>query len=163
MSKDESLLTNMGFFDTEEELPRRTFIHIGLGVIGAGYAAAIGYPIYQYLATPAERAMQESTETQTTLEGAEQLPPSSAMMFKFGSKPAMLIHHANGNWVAFGAVCTHLGCTVKYETDQNRIFCACHGGTYDPYTGVNIAGPPPKPLTQYKVEVKDGTIVISRT
>ena len=56
----------------------------------------------------------------------------------------MLIHHEDGTWSAFSAVCTHLGCTVKYEPEQNRIYCECHGGTYDPYTGAAVAGPPPE-------------------
>jgi cytochrome b6-f complex iron-sulfur subunit len=85
------------------------------------------------------------------------------MMFKFGPKPALLIHHADGTWVAMSAVCTHLGCTVQYEGPQNRIFCACHGGVYDARTGANVSGPPPKPLSQFRVEVSDGRVVISRT
>lgn len=83
-------------------------------------------------------------------------------MFKFGTTPAMLIHHTDGSWVALGAVCTHLACTVSYEPEQSRIYCACHGGVYDPKTGQNVAGPPPKPLTRYSVEVQDGRIVVTK-
>ena len=51
----------------------------------------------------------------------------------------MLIHHQDGSWVALSAVCTHLGCTVQYEPQANRIHCACHGGVYDPRTGANVS------------------------
>lgn len=146
----------------EEPGPRRGFIKAGLGAIAAGYAAAIGYPIYAYLSTPAERAAQTAAVTETTLDGADKLPPGSAMMFKFGVKPALLIHHKDGAWVALDAVCTHLGCTVQFEADKDRIFCACHGGVYDAKTGANVAGPPPKPLAAYKVEVQDGRILIAK-
>ena len=64
-------------------------------------------------------------------------------MFKFGTAPAMLIHHEDGRWVAMTAVCTHLGCTVQYEPQADRIHCACHGGVYNAYTGANVSGPPP--------------------
>jgi cytochrome b6-f complex iron-sulfur subunit len=84
-------------------------------------------------------------------------------MFKFGSSPAMLIHGADDSWVAFSAVCTHLGCTVQFEPQMNRIHCACHGGVYDTHTGKNVSGPPPKPLTAYKVNVGVDGIVVSRT
>jgi cytochrome b6-f complex iron-sulfur subunit len=141
---------------------RRNFIRVGLGAIGAGYAGIIGYPIYQYLSTPAQRAASAGAVTQTTLDGADALPTKSVMMFKFGSEPAMLIHHEDGSWGAFGAVCSHLGCTVSYEADQNRIFCACHGGVYDPKTGENVSGPPPKGLKQFRVEVTDGRITVSK-
>ncbi len=141
---------------------RRAFVTLGVGALGACYAGLIGYPVYQYLATPARKAAATGAVTQTVLDGADQLPAGSAMMFKFGAAPAMLIHHADGSWVALGAVCTHLACTVSYEPEQSRIYCACHGGAYDPKTGANVAGPPPKPLTRYHVEVQDGRILVSK-
>ena len=67
----------------------------------------------------------------------------------------MLIHHEDGRWIALTAVCTHLGCTVQYEPQADRIHCACHGGVYNPYTGANVSGPPPKPLKLFKVAVND--------
>lgn len=143
-------------------MSRRAFIALGATVVGSAYAAAIGYPVYRYLSTPARRAAARGAVTQVELPGAEKLEAGAVMMFKFGSKPAMLIHHADGSWVAMDAVCTHLGCTVQYQPDQNRIFCACHGGVYDPKTGANVSGPPPRPLTQFKVEVGDGKITVFR-
>jgi cytochrome b6-f complex iron-sulfur subunit len=60
------------------------------------------------------------------------------------------------------AVCTHLGCTVQYEPQADRIHCACHGGVYNPYTGANVSGPPPKPLKLFKVTVNDTGVDVSR-
>ncbi len=141
---------------------RRAFIRLGIGAAGAGYAAVIGYPIYAYLSTPAQRAEQSGAVTETTLDGADKLPVGTAMMFKFGTKPAMLIHHQDDTWVALDAVCTHLGCTVQYQPDQSRIYCACHGGVYDPRTGANVSGPPPTPLSSFKVEVQDGRVLVAK-
>ena len=144
-------------------LSRRTFVKVGVGAVGAGYAAAIGYPVYAYLSTPARRAAEASAVTEATLDGADKLPAGSTMIFKLGAKPALLIHHVDGSWVALGAVCTHLGCTVQFDAPHDRIFCACHGGTYDAKTGANTGGPPPKPLTRYSVEVHDGRVVVSKS
>lgn len=145
----------------EDSYTRRTFMGIGAAA-GVAYAAALTYPIYRYLASPVEMASSASAVTEVTLKDAQKLAVGSAMMFKFGSSPAMLIHHANGEWVALSAVCTHLGCTVQFEPSLNRIHCACHGGNYDPHTGQNVSGPPPKPLTRYKVNVATDSVVVSR-
>jgi cytochrome b6-f complex iron-sulfur subunit len=99
---------------------------------------------------------------EVTLKDAQKLPAGSVLMFKFGTAPAMLIHHQDGSWVALSAVCTHLGCTVQYEPQANRIHCACHGGVYDPRTGANVSGPPPKPLKLFKVAVGDTGVEVSR-
>jgi len=147
----------------EEEHPttRRVFL-AGATAAGVCYAAALGYPIYRYLASPAEMAANEAAVTEVTLKDAQTLAPGSALMFRFGSSPAMLIHGADDSWVAFSAVCTHLGCTVQFEPQQNRIHCACHGGVYDPHTGKNISGPPPSPLTAYKVKLLPEGVMVSR-
>ena len=146
---------------SETQKTRRAFVRTGMSALGAGYAGLIGYPVYEYLATPAERAAASAAVTATTLDGADSLPAGSAMMFKFGLKPAILIHHADGSWVAMSAECTHLGCTVAYEGARGRIECACHGGVYDAHTGANVSGPPPAPLRAYTVTVAAGAVTVS--
>jgi cytochrome b6-f complex iron-sulfur subunit len=148
--------------DRDASLDRRSFLGMGAAAIGLVYVGAIGYPVYKYLATPAQRSAEASAVTQTELAGADKLPVNSALMFKFGTKPAMLIRHSETEFAAFNAVCTHLGCTVTYEPENSRIFCACHGGEYDPQTGANISGPPPRPLTKFKVEVLDGRVIVAK-
>lgn len=143
-------------------LTRRKFVRAGMTVAGAAYAAALGYPLYRYLATPAERAMVLAAVKEVALDGADKLPKSSALMFKFAGRPAILLHHDDGSWTALSAVCTHLGCTVQFDQERKVIRCACHGGIYDPRTGANISGPPPKPLAQFKVQPLEGKVMISR-
>jgi cytochrome b6-f complex iron-sulfur subunit len=144
------------------DVSRRAFTQVAVGGVGACYAAAIGYPVYRYLATPAREAASLAAVSEVALPKAQLPEAGSALMFRFGTKPAMLIHHADGTMVCFNAICTHLACTVQYQPEEGRIYCACHGGQYDPHTGQNVAGPPPKPLTPYRVEVSDENVIIHR-
>lgn len=74
------------------------------------------------------------------------------------------------------ATCTHLGCTVKlFNLNQPRkveikgrlveiaqeFHCPCHGSKYYG-DGTNYAGPAPKPLACYQIEVSpdDGQLVV---
>jgi len=70
----------------------------------------------------------------------------------FGADPVILVKAADNDFRAFSATCTHLDCIVGYQKEQTRIYCNCHGGTYD-LQGRNVAGPPPRPLTPYKVNL----------
>lgn len=140
---------------------RRTFLKVAGAGVGAAWAGMMGYPVYRYLASPVEDAAKATAVTEVVLDKALELPKNAALMFKFGTKPAMLIHHEDDTWSAFEAVCTHLGCTPAYEPDAKRIFCACHSGVYDAVTGANTAGPPPKPLPKFKVAIADGKVVVS--
>ncbi len=144
-------------------LSRHVLLRLAVGGAGAVYLAAMGYPVYRYLASPVEKADAEAAVTAVTLKDAQRLPTASALIFKFGWQPAMLIHHPDGTWSAFSAVCTHLGCTVQYQPELHRIHCACHGGVYNDRTGANVSGPPPRPLRKYDVKlVADGGIVVSK-
>jgi cytochrome b6-f complex iron-sulfur subunit len=147
--------------DSGEQRTRRAFL-AATGVAGLAYLAALAYPVYRYLESPAEMELSESAITEITLKDAQKLPAGSVLMFKFGTRPALLIHHLDGRWVSMTAVCTHLGCTVQYEPQPDRIHCACHGGVYNAYTGANVSGPPPKPLTLYKVAINPTGVQVSR-
>jgi cytochrome b6-f complex iron-sulfur subunit len=156
MTKLENIVEEPG-----EKNTRRAFL-AAAGAAGLAYTAALAYPIYRYLASPEEMALSATAVTEVTLKDAQKLPAGSVLMFKFGTAPAMLIHHADGRWVSLTAVCTHLGCTVQYEPQADRIHCACHGGVYNPYTGANVSGPPPKPLKLFKVAVNETGVEVSR-
>lgn len=147
--------------DGEDATTRRFFLGAA-SVAGLGYAAAIGYPVYRYLASPIEQSAAETAVTEVALKDAQKLPAGSALMFKFGSQPAMLIHHTDNTWVALGAVCSHLGCTVQYVPARDVIHCNCHGGEYDSHTGQNISGPPPRPLKRFVVKMTGEAAVVSR-
>lgn len=147
--------------DSGEPNTRRAFL-AAAGAAGLAYLAALAYPVYRYLESPAEMQLSDSAITEVTLKDAQKLPAGSVLMFKFGTRPALLIHHADGRWVSMTAVCTHLGCTVQYESQRDRIHCACHGGVYSAYNGSNVSGPPPKPLTLYKVSVSPTGVQVSR-
>ena len=61
---------------------------------------------------------------------------------------------------AFSAVCTHLGCIVKYQPGPGRAwFCPCHKGTYAA-DGRVVSGPPPRPLQPLPVSVRDGRVFV---
>lgn len=143
---------------TSPALNRRRFLD---GVLGAGFVstvAAIVYPVWRYLIPPVsgEPATQSVVAAQ-----ASAVKPNSGLVFKFGSKPALLIRTPEGELQAFNAVCTHLECTVQYKADTSKIWCACHNGLYD-LQGNVISGPPPRPLQRLVVNQRGDEVVVSR-
>jgi cytochrome b6-f complex iron-sulfur subunit len=92
-----------------------------------------------------------------------EMPLNSAKIVKLGNKPLIVVHTGTGEYKAFSATCTHLGCVVEYRSDKGGYFhCNCHGGEYD-LNGKNISGPPPRPLTPYPVSIKNQDIIVSST
>jgi len=81
--------------------------------------------------------------------------------FAWGSKPGLLKKNDDGSYTAFVAVCTHLDCNVNYLSDQRKFFCACHDGWYDE-NGINIGGPPPRPLRRLNISIEGEDLIIKR-
>ena len=144
------------------DFDRRRFLDALLAVGFVSTAVAIAYPVSQFLIPPA------SGEPATASAGAGKasaLKPNSAHIFKFGSRPGIVVRTTDGDIRAFSAVCTHLDCTVQYKTETAQLWCACHNGTYD-LGGNVVSGPPPRALEKFVVNLRgepgDEEIVVSR-
>lgn len=95
---------------------------------------------------------------------------------KFIEDKRVFIFRQKNTLHCISATCTHLGCTVKMERlnqakkvtvrgreidEQVEFACPCHGSKYYG-DGTNYAGPAPRPLAHYKIEVapEDGQIIV---
>jgi thiosulfate dehydrogenase [quinone] large subunit len=75
------------------------------------------------------------------------------------NQPAFVVQPVSGHFVAFSAICTHLGCTVGFQQGSPLEFvCPCHGSLYNATTGQVIQGPAVLPLPRIKVAESDGDL-----
>ncbi|MBI1745161.1 MAG: ubiquinol-cytochrome c reductase iron-sulfur subunit [Acidobacteria bacterium] len=137
---------------------RRSFLNYLLGTgIGAAVVSFF-YPVIKFLIPP---RIAEAPTSSVVAAKVGEVAPNTGKVFRFGSKPGILINGPDGSLRAYSATCTHLDCIVQYRPDMQNIWCACHNGRYD-LNGLNIAGPPPRPLEVYDVRTRSGEIVVSK-
>ena len=139
-------------------LNRRRFLDSLLGTGFASTVVAVVYPVWRYLIPP--QSGEPATQSVVAAQ-ASQVKANSGMVFKFGSKPGLLVRAQDGSLHAYNAVCTHLECTVQYKSDTSQIWCACHNGMYD-LEGNVVSGPPPRPLERLAVNLRGEDVVVSR-
>jgi Rieske Fe-S protein len=142
----------------KEQFSRRGVLDLFLSGSLLSVLASVLYPVWRYIAPP---RIVESAVGSVVAAKVGELTPNAGKIFRFGSRPGILIHTTSGEWRALSAVCTHLQCTVQYRADQERVWCACHNGLFD-LSGKNVAGPPPRPLEQFEVVVQGEDVVVSR-
>ena len=143
-----------------EDATRRGFVNWLLSTSAVAFMLSALYPVSRYLVPP---PASESTAAAVTVPiKADDVKPNSGQIFKFGSRPGILVRTAGGELRAFSAVCTHLNCTVQYRPDLAEIWCACHNGHFD-LNGQNVAGPPPRPLERYVVNARGAQVVVSKS
>lgn len=137
---------------------RRKFFDYLLASSAFATLGAILYPIFRFMVPPQIIEAQQNSVSAGTMA---EIPVNSGKIFKFGSKPGILIRTSAGEVKAFSASCTHLDCIVEYDPASKQIICACHNGIYD-LTGKNVSGPPPRPLEEFTVNVKGEEITVTR-
>ena len=137
---------------------RRRMVEV---LLGGGLFASVAsflYPVLRYLIPP---PVADLGGDEVVAAKVADLKPNGSKIFRFGTRPALLLMTATGEYRALSAVCTHLSCTVQYRNDLRQIWCACHNGMYD-LNGRNISGPPPRPLEAFQVHIRGDEIVVSR-
>jgi cytochrome b6-f complex iron-sulfur subunit len=140
----------------KEKITRRRFLDfaitffIGLGAIGTVY------PVLRFLFPPKENV--GGREEKILAGELSEIPEGKSKFFRFRNKPSIIINTKVGI-TAVSAVCTHLGCIVKWDETTHLLKCPCHEGIFDP-TGKVLSGPPPKPLAPLQVQIVEDKIYV---
>lgn len=119
-------------------------------------------------ATETERSLEvERMKSELIPVGrlSELKPKNGRYFIDYQMRPALAFVGEDGLPLLISAKCTHLGCTVASEMDeQGRILCPCHISYFDVKTGKPNEGAPAKaPLPHLGWVIREGeTIVASR-
>lgn len=132
-------------------LDRRRFVSWFLGTSAGAFIVSVLYPVLRFVSPP---RIPESTtaEVEAGAVNDPELVEKGFKIVRFGAEPVLVVRVSDTDFRAFTATCTHLDCIVEYRKEKQLIWCNCHNGQYD-LTGRNVGGPPPKPLTAYKVHL----------
>jgi Rieske Fe-S protein len=139
-------------------MKRRNFINYFLGGSLTATLGAFLYPIIRFM-LPAKQI--EVVMNKITAAKIGELAPNTSKIFRFGTSPGILINTAEGELRAYSGLCTHLTCTVVFESDNGTLLCPCHNGRFD-LSGNVVSGPPPSPLEEYDVEISGEDIIVTK-
>lgn len=148
-------------------LRRKLIARIGLGAT----ILAIGGQAYAFLRSLIPNVLYENPQ-RFKVGTIDQFSEGA----KFIDDKRIFVFREKNTFHCISATCTHLGCTVKMNrlnqpktvnvrgrqiNEQVEFACPCHGSKYYG-DGTNYAGPAPKPLAHYKLEVapEDGQLVV---
>jgi Rieske Fe-S protein len=145
---------------------RRKVLNWFLGTSVGALVATVVYPVLRFVSPP---EIPESTTNQVEAGPTNdpELLEQGFKIVRFGAEPVILVRLSESDFRAFAGTCTHLDCIVEYHKDKSRLWCNCHNGEYDMH-GQQVAGPPPKPLEPFSVDLvykgpgQPQTIVVSR-
>jgi cytochrome b6-f complex iron-sulfur subunit len=133
---------------------RRFFLNFSLTSILVALLSWFFYPIIKFLIPPTKTFIDPNILTIPIA----QIPQGKSIITKFKGRPIIIVNRGN-EINALSAVCTHLGCIVKWDTNKEELFCPCHMAKYD--TNGNVkSGPAPKPLFTLKANLINEQIIV---
>ncbi|WP_406860039.1 Rieske (2Fe-2S) protein [Streptomyces sp. HUAS MG47] len=163
-----------------EPRPRRTVLLAGAGSLAALAATGCGSdngsdggatptpttaePTTQPTTAPSPTASPTASPTGATS------PPAGEALAKtsdipvgggtvFAEQKVVVTQPTAGEFKAFSAICTHMGCTVNKVAD-GTIDCPCHGSKYRITDASVVAGPAPRPLPPEQITVSGDQITL---
>jgi Rieske Fe-S protein len=93
----------------------------------------------------------------SALATTSEIPVGSGKIFT--SEKVVVTQPNSGDFKAFSAVCTHMGCLVA-TISNGTIDCPCHGSQYSISTGAVVGGPAPSPLPAQSINVSGSNIFL---
>ena len=94
----------------------------------------------------------------SALAATSEIPVGGGKIFT--SEKVVVTQPNSGDFKAFSAVCTHMGCLVA-TISNGTIDCPCHGSQYSISTGAVEGGPAPSPLPAQAIKVSGTNIFLS--
>jgi menaquinol-cytochrome c reductase iron-sulfur subunit len=147
---------------------RRRFLSRIITTIHAAIAASLGVVLGGTVLSPLFGKQEENwlpAGTLTNLPEHDPLPVTLRVAREDGynqvisRKNNFLVRTGDSGVIAIDSTCTHLGCGVRWDADEQVIKCPCHGGVYD-RMGTVRSGPPPAPLARLTTKVEGDQILV---
>lgn len=138
----------------EAKPPRRGFLlRLWLGLVFLASAEML-WVVFSFL-KPRPAATRANAEAIITAGRAEEFKPNSVTAFPRGH--FYLVRLEDGGFLALSRRCTHLGCTVPWQEEENRFVCPCHGSVFD-ISGAVVRSPAPRALDLFRVMIENDLV-----
>jgi nitrite reductase/ring-hydroxylating ferredoxin subunit len=94
------------------------------------------------------------------LTSVGEVPVGTTHTFAYPTEhdPCILVRSGERTFVAYSQKCTHLSCAVVPRVEDGVIRCPCHEGIFDLASGRPIAGPPRRPLSIVRLQIRGDQI-----
>ena len=135
-------------------MTRRRFFQVCGLASGQAAAAVSGYATWRFVQPVAPL----ETPANIVLGPPDDFPEGPT----FIKQAKVFIERAGSRLRCISAVCTHLGCLVKWDADKTVYQCPCHGASFAA-DGQCLTGPASRPLPFARLSIdSDGRLVVHR-
>ena len=145
---------------TSARLQRRQILRVGFAAAVALGVTELAAAIVPYIRVTRIIGLGAPVAVGTAVDILKQFAATNDRPILFREGRFFLLH-APGGIIAAYRKCTHLGCTVPFNTARDLFECPCHGSRFDKHTAVVVRTPAPKPLQLFHIsESPTGALIV---
>lgn len=134
---------------------RRTFLNRLWGLIAALACLEMGWLTGSLLQSRSKIAGQDTTKYLLDAGKSDSLSPGEVKAFPEGALYIACLD--DGSFLALSRTCTHLGCSIPWDSNKGKFICPCHGSTFD-ITGTVLTAPAIRPLDYFPIRIENGLL-----
>ncbi|HIK16750.1 MAG TPA: cytochrome b6-f complex iron-sulfur subunit [Leptolyngbyaceae cyanobacterium M33_DOE_097] len=152
-------------------LSRRQFMNLLTFGSVTGVALGALYPVVKYFIPPSAGGSGGGVTAKDALGNdisvsnfiATHAPGDHVLSQGLKGDPTYIIVKEDKSLADFGlnAVCTHLGCVVPWNPNENKFMCPCHGSQYNS-EGKVVRGPAPLSLALVHATVEEDKLTFTQ-
>lgn len=152
------------------DMGRRQFMNLLTFGSITGVALGALYPVVKYFIPPSSGGAGSGVTAQDAL-GNDIIVSDFLASHNTGERvlaqglkgdPTYIVVESDSSLADYGlnAVCTHLGCVVPWNANENKFICPCHGSQYNS-EGKVVRGPAPLSLALVHADTVDDKVVFT--
>jgi menaquinol-cytochrome c reductase iron-sulfur subunit len=147
---------------------RRNFFQWMIGITSGLIALGLAIPLVGYVISP---ALKRRDRPWVDVGGVDELSAGQpkqldhvttirdGWMETKSHKAVWAVKQANEQVIVYSPICTHLGCGYRWEGEEKKFKCPCHGSVYDA-TGKVLDGPAPRRLDVLPSKIENGRLLV---
>jgi len=145
---------------TSARLQRRQILRVGFAAAVALGVTELAAAVVPYIRVTRIIGLGAPVPIGTASDILKQFAATNDRPILFREGRFFLLHPPGGIVAAYRK-CTHLGCTVTFNTARDLFECPCHGSRFDKHTAVVVRTPAPKPLQLFHIsESPTGALIV---
>ena len=143
--KEKKKISRRGFFNR---------VWAWLGVIAGIEITGVSLA---FIFSGGKRSEKKDLSQVKTIGRIDDISPDSVYPFRSGQ--LYLVRMKDGGFLALSIKCTHLGCSIRWNEEQEKFICPCHSSEFD-IKGNVLSPPAPTALDTYPVIIEQGIVKV---
>jgi cytochrome b6-f complex iron-sulfur subunit len=141
----------------KRETPRRNFLKVlwvSLGLVALGELILM---VISFFRPASKKEDPVSAYSVIDAGNTDSYEPGTVAAFVRGQ--FYLVRLEDGGFLAVSSKCTHLGCAVPWDKEQQKFVCPCHASEFD-ISGNVLRSPAPRALDLFKINIFNKNIQV---